>query len=352
MKYQKRVIATDMPKCYAIGMHHGDDFDGFVVATEKKGPIRRFRLDGTAEENICDGPGGVMTIMQVPDRGDQLMGTYKFFSPDFGADDAKIVTYTRRGDGTWKRSVLCDLPYVHRFGVLKGADGQTWLIACTVKRACRKTKGDWKAPGAVYVAKLPEHLEQFDENNQLSLTCIAGVQLQNHGFHTAPDATFALIGTAAGVFRYVPPASQDSDWGIDCLIVQPTSDMAMADFDGDGKNEIITISPFHGDTLAVWHEGETSDTYVKVWEDSQKRDFLHAIWAGKLAGSTCAVMGNRKAGRDLLRVCFDGEAYRVEIIDHDCGPANVWVFDDAGASYIIAANRETDEVALYEARAD
>ena len=92
--------------------------------------------------------------------------------------------------------------------------------------------------------------------------------------------------------------------------------MAMADFDGDGKDEIITISRFHGDTLSVWHEDATPDRYVKVWEDPQRRDFLHAIWAGRLAGSVCAVMGNRKDGRDLLRVWFENGGYHVEVIDH------------------------------------
>lgn len=181
MRYEKKVLATDMVKCYAIGMLDGDDARSFVVATEKEGPCRRFALDGTAMEDVNEGPGGVMTVMQTPGRGDQLMATYKFFSPNFGADDAKIVTYTRQPDGSWRRSVLCDLPYVHRFGVLTGADGQAWLIACAIKGACRQFKNDWLTPGAVYVAKLPtENLEQFDEEHQLELTRLAGCQLQNH----------------------------------------------------------------------------------------------------------------------------------------------------------------------------
>lgn len=348
MKYEKKVIATDMPKCYAIGMLDVGDERSFVVATEKEGPIRRFALDGTPRENVCDGPGGVMTVMQTPGRTDQLMATYKFFSPNFGADDAKIVTYTREADGSWRRSVLCDVPYVHRFGVLTGADGQDWLIACTIKGACRRqVKDDWLVPGAVFVARLSGRLERFDTDRQLALSELASHQLQNHGFYTAPDRSFALVGTAAGVFRYVPPVTADGQWQVSCLVVNPTSDMAMADFDGDGKDEIITISRFHGDTLSVWHEDATPDRYVKVWEDPQRRDFLHAIWAGRLAGSVCAVMGNRKDGRDLLRVWFENGGYHVEVIDHDRGPANVWVFEDGGASHIISANRETDEVALY-----
>ena len=343
MQYAKKVIAG-MPKAYAIGMFEGEDARSFVVGVEKDGPIRRFALDGTPLETVAEGPGGVMTIAQVPGRSDQLLATSEFFSPNFGADTAGIVSYTRAEDGTWSAHRICDLPYVHRFGLLTGADGQLWLLACTIKGTCRHVKDDWLTPGAVYVARLGARLEDED----VKITELAGCQLQNHGFWCAPDHSYALVSTAAGVFRYVPPATADGEWSVSCLIVQPTSDICAADFDGDGRDEILTLSAFHGDTLSVWHEGETEDTYVKVWEDPEKRPFLHAIWSGELLGERCAVIGNRKGGRDLLRVrCVDG-AYQLETIDHDRGPANCWAFAEGDACRIIAANRETDEVALYD----
>ena len=343
MQYSKKVIAS-MPKAYAIGMFEGEDARSFVIGVEKDGPIRRFALDGTPMETVTEGPGGVMTITQVPGRKDQLLATSEFFSPNYGSDTAGIVSYTRAADGTWSSHRICDLPYVHRFGVLVGADGQLWLIACTIKGACRKIKNDWLTPGAVYVAKLGDSLE----TETVELTELSGCQLQNHGFWTNEDHTLALVSTAAGVFRYVPPATADGEWSVSCLVVQPTSDICVADFDGDGKDEILTLSAFHGDTLSVWHEGDTEDTYKKVWEDPEKRDFLHAIWSGTIAGEPCAVIGNRKAGRDLFRVHFADGTYQLEMIDHDRGPANCWVFTDGDATRIIAANRETDEVALYD----
>lgn len=343
MQYSKKVIAS-MPKAYAIGMFEGADARSFVIGVEKDGPIRRFALDGTPMETVAEGPGGVMTIAQVPGRDDQLLATSEFFSPNYGGDTAGIVSYTRAADGTWSAHRICDLPYVHRFGLLTGADGQLWLIACTIKGACRQVKNDWLTPGAVYVAKLGGSLE----TETVELAELSGCQLQNHGFWYAPDHSYALVSTAAGVFRYVPPATADGTWSVSCLIVQPTSDICVADFDGDGHDEILTLSAFHGDTLAVWHEGETEDTYVKVWEDPEKRDFLHAIWSGEIYGEKCAVIGNRKAGRDLLRVHYADGSYQLETIDHDRGPANCWVFTDGDACRVIAANRETDEVALYD----
>lgn len=352
MRYSKKVIAQ-MPKAYAVAAFDGADARSFVVGVEKEGPIRRFALDGTPMETVAEGSGGVMTITQVPGRVDQLLATCEFFSPNFGADEAHIVSYTRSDEGGWSASKLCDLPYAHRFGVLTAADGRLWLLACTIKSSCRTFKEDWSAPGAVYAAPLGDRLEDYRDAHQLPLTKLSGCQLQNHGFWRAPDGSFALISTAAGVFRYVPPACEDADWEITCLIVQPTSDICMIDFDGDGKDEILTLSAFHGDTLSVWHEAEHEDTYELAWRDPQARPFLHAIWAGELAGTPCAVVGNRKEGRDLLRVHFEDGGYLLEQIDHDRGPANCTVItDDGGTQRIVAANRETDEVALYEVTAN
>lgn len=348
MNYTKHVVANDMRLCYAVCMFEGDDERSFVVATEKAGPIRRFALDGTVIEDVAPGPGGVMTVEQAPGRADQLLSTHRFFSPNFGADDAKIVSHTRGDDGTWECRTLSDLPYVHRFGVLRGADGTDWLIACTIKGSCRKLKDDWLKPGAVYVAQLSGDLARFDGDHQLPLTLLASQQVQNHGFCRAPDRSFALIGTAAGVFRYTPPARAGKDWDVSCLIVQPTSDMCLVDLDGDGRDEIVTIAPFHGDTLSIWHATDIEDTYERVWTDPERHGFLHAIWGGELEGEASALIGNRRDGRDLLRYYHAGGTYQVDVIDHDCGPANCWVFEEGGHSHIISANRETDEVALYD----
>lgn len=113
MQYAKKVIAS-MPKAYAIGMFEGADAKSFVIGVEKDGPIRRFALDGTPMETVTEGPGGVMTIAQVPGRDDQLLATCEFFSPNYGSDTAHIVCYTRAADGSWSSTKLCDLPYVHR----------------------------------------------------------------------------------------------------------------------------------------------------------------------------------------------------------------------------------------------
>lgn len=357
MNFSGTVIA-EMPKAYAIGILPSEagnaDKAGetFVIGTEKDGPIRRFAADGSPMETVVEGPGGVMTLTPTPGRTDQILATEGFFSPNFGADDARIVAYTAIGEGAWQRSVVADLPYVHRFGLLKAADGQEWLVACTIKESCREVKEDWTHPGAVWAAPVTGRFEELGEKG-LPLQKVSGCQLKNHGFWISPKRDFVLITTAAGVFRYVPPATADGEWDITCLIVQPTSDACMADLDGDGVDEIVTLAPFHGADLAIWHTTSTPDVYERVWVDPQRRPFLHAIWACELAGEPCVLIGNRREGADLFRLTMSDGQGVLQPIDHGLGPANCAVVTDAsGEQRVIAANRESDQVTLYSVLSD
>lgn len=347
MKFTKKVLAN-MQLCYAIAMLNAEDQDSFLIGVEKEGPCRRFALDGSPLETVCEGPGGVMTMLQMPGRKDQFLSTQEFYSPNCGGDDARIVTCTKQQDGSWKVETLCDLPYVHRFGIVKGADGKYWLLACTIKSAC-EYKEDWRFPGKVYAAPLTEDLSQYNSSNQLELTVLRDEQLKNHGFYTSPDQSFALVSTQDGVFQYTPPSSKNGEWDICCILQKPVSDIAQVDFDRDGKAELLVFSEFHGEELSVYHLDEQGK-YQQVYRHPEEIPFLHAIWGGMLNDEPCAIIGHRKGNRDLLRVYFDSQkGYAVETIDHDCGPANALAYSCNGKDYIVAANRETDEVALYTA---
>ncbi|WP_245526939.1 hypothetical protein [Coriobacterium glomerans] len=336
-----------MDLCYAIGMLRGGGADSLLIGPEKSGAIKRYALDGEPMETVSEGPGGVMTIAQVPGRTDQVLATSGFFSPNHGGDEARIVCHTRAADGTWCSSLVCALPYVHRFGIVRGADARTWLIACTIKGACRDLKDDWSRPGAIYVGLIDADLASYDAAHPLKMTELACCQVQNHGFWTPEDAAFALVSTAAGVFRFTPPATPDATWEQRCLIVGATSDICAVDLDGDGVLEIVTLAPFHGDTISVWHEAAAPDIYERVWSAPQRREFLHAIWGGTLQGEPAALVGARRGARELLRLSHERGAYRLEVVDSGAGPANCMVFQHAGADVIAAANRETDEIALY-----
>ena len=87
--------------------------------------------------------------------------------------------------------------------------------------------------------------------------------------------------------------------------------------------------------------------YEQVFEYEKKIPFAHAICGAELDGKQVAVIGHRKEDRDLLCVRFVEGEYRVELLDHDVGPANALSYELEGKTRILSANRETNEIALY-----
>ena len=103
-------------------------------------------------------------------------------------------------------------------------------------------------PGVCYGAILPEDLSSYNEANQLKLTPIKIGMLKNHGYSQIKVDGYdaAVVGCEEGVFVFAPPAAVGEPWTVKQVLSVPTSDAALMDFDGDGKLELGTISPFHG----------------------------------------------------------------------------------------------------------
>ena len=353
MKVEKKVI-SNLEKCYAMAELTYEDKHGFLVAAEKNNPCYLFAEDGTCLETVWPGPGGVMTMAQVPGTGRdgkpaQFLSTQKFYSPN-DSKSAKIIIATRTAPGQWNLRVLCDAPFVHRFGILKRG-GVYYLLVCCLKTG-HEYKNDWRFPGVCYAAVLPNDLSAFNEDNQLKLVKIKDGLLRNHGYcqfrNGGHDA--ALIGCEQGTFLFEPPVSPLEPWNIRQVSAVPSSDSVMMDFDGDGKPELGTISPFHGNSLTIYHLDEFGN-YVPCWKypaPEKETEMLHATWAGTLCGKAAWVVGWRKGTRKTIAItCADGE-YQTQVIDENTGCANVMHFvNAAGQDVLVATNREIDEAAMY-----
>jgi hypothetical protein len=350
MKVTKKVI-SDLNKCYSIAPITVEGKPCFLVAAEKKDPCYLFSEDGEKLETVWTEPGGVMTMVQVPGVDGQFLATHKFYSPNDSLE-AKIVIVTRRGKDDWEVRTLCNAPFVHRFGILNRG-GTNYLIVCCLKTG-HEYKNDWRFPGACFGAELPKDLSSYNEDNTLPLTLIMEGMLKNHGYsmtkHGGHDA--ALVGCEEGSFLFDPPAVKGGDWEVTQILDIPTSDSVLCDFDGDGKPELGVISPFHGNSLTIYHLDEHGN-YVPQWKygvPEKETEMLHATWADTILGKPSWIVGWRKGTKNTIIITWDAEAgdYKTEFIDQNTGCANAMHFvNSKGQDVVIGTNREIDEAALY-----
>lgn len=345
MKIEKKVIAT-LAKCYAIAPLLYGGKEHFLVAAEKQDPCYLFDAEGKKVDKIWDGPGGVMTMVQVPGTDGQYLSTYQFYSPNDSAE-AKIVIVTPKAKGDWQVRTLVNLPHVHRFDILQ-RNGISYLLACTVKSGHR-FKEDWSMPGKVYAAILPKDLSGFDEEHQLKLEVIKEGMVKNHGYYRVMegDIPTAVISSQEGVFRFTPPEKEKGKWTVETLLEEAASDAVLVDLDQDGEKELCTLSPFHGSRVSIYKK--TAKRYEKVYDFAGGMEFAHAIYGGLLCNVPTFVVGHRKGNKSLVAIQYNKEKgiYEESVIDEGRGPANVFHYLYQGKDILIAANRETDEIAMY-----
>ncbi len=348
MKVEKKVIAH-LNKCYAISRldYHGKRC--FLVAAEKHDPCYLFAEDGTLLETVWQEPGGVMTMTPLPDGSGAFLATHQSYSFNDAAD-AKIVIATPVSENNWQIRTLAEVPFVHRFDILN-RNGINYLIACCLKSG-HEYKNDWRAYGACYGAVLPDDLSAYDHDNQLRLTPIKLDMLKNHGYSSVRKDGYdaALVACEQGVFLFSPPPAVGEPWAVEQLLSIPSSDAVLLDFDGDGKLELGSISPFHGNSVVIYHLDEHGN-YVPQWKlglPEAQTEMVHATWACTLLGKPRWIVGWRKGTRDTIAISWGDGDYVVDYIDHDVGCANAMHFiNSEGKDVVVGANRESDEIALY-----
>ena len=339
MQIEKKIV-TNLTKCYSLAELEHQGQKAYLVASEKQYPCLVISRDGQILDKVWDGPGGVMTMEPLPNG--TFLATHRFYSPN-DSKDASIVL-AQPGEQGWTVRTLCRLPFVHRFGVLN-RDGEAYIVAATLK-SDHQFKDDWTCPGRIWVGKLPKDMSDVDDEHPLELTPLVSGLLRNHGFFKYEENGYdvCLVGTENGIWRVIPPTA-DGQWQAEQIFDQPASDMLLADFDGDGQKEMMVLAPFHGEKLAVYKN--TGDDWEKVFEVPQPLQFLHALAPARLAGKEVAVIGYRKGSRELCLLSCDENGYRLDVLDHDVGPANVLCREEGEDLWILSASRETDEVAMY-----
>ena len=210
MKVEKKVV-DHIEKCYAISEFYYNGERHLLCSAEGNGPCRIYDMEGKWVETIWEGPGGVMTLLQVPNTETPiLLATQGFYSPDY-AESGKIVYYFKIGE-QWKCETLCNLPFVHRFGIVSNGK-RNYLVAATLKSA-NAFAGDWTCPGRVWTAPLPENILEYNCKNPLVLEPLISGLYKNHGFsiNREGDTSYVVIGAENGVYTVFPPKTEKGNW--------------------------------------------------------------------------------------------------------------------------------------------
>lgn len=337
MKINKRILGQ-LDTVYAPAIMEVNGLVTFLAAGDRA--CMAFNESDWKGTTVWAEPGGTMNIVPVPGRKNEFIATQAFYA-GFQAQESKIVHAKCDSDSKWVITPIMTIPYLHRFDLFILNDKLCFIggILCGDK----EYKEDWSKPGKVVIGEIGEEIgEPFALR-----TILEGVR-KNHGFCKGKwnhkDAY--LVSGVEGVFAlYLPEKASDS-WEVERLLDHEVSDMAICDLDNDGCMELATIEPFHGNRGIIYKNKDGKLTPIYEYE----YEFGHVIWGGKILNKPSFIIGGREGHRELN--CFQIENGSGQIkhftIDNTGGPTNIAVLNTGKSDLILAANRDVEEIALYE----
>jgi len=307
------------------------------AGSETKPEVYLYDIKTRSTSQVTGSPGGLMSFIPVPGYPDLFVSIMGLFPPFIGGE-AGLFRH-RRINGDWKTERALHLPFAHRCEILNRA-GKNILFAATVS-TYKENPQDWSNPGELFLIELDDTPEATWEPRVIDKTIT-----KNHGMTRTRingNETLCISGEEGIFFLEQRPGD---DWTLQPLFDREVSEMTFIDLDGDGLDELVTIEPFHGETLNVYKNTG------KKWElrISDSLSFGHGLSGGIIQNKPVIVVGNRSgslalesfAVHDLSKGRYD----RI-VIEEDAGPTQTQVFSVGGIDYILSANQRKNEVALY-----
>lgn len=341
MKFVRRDVAQ-LDRCYCTNSLVLDNRQAVVYASEaspdQPGDAYALFLDDLSnKELIWNNAGGCMSILQHPYHQNQFIAVQEFYLKQPN-NQAKLVIGQRNEDKTYSFHDLLTLPYLHRFGFLQDSQGYAHLIVCTIAKA-KEHKEDWSQPGEVWTGILEK------DNTIRDWKLIKTGLYHNHGFYYnqfhGQEAIY--LGSDQGIHRVYLKQDQVE---IEQLLTTPVGEIALADLKGDGIQELMTIEPFHGDTIKIYQQKEME--LVPVWKLNREIEFAHALTGGQLLGKSCFIAGVRRKNAETLVITWNNDEYQVHQVDQGAGAANCCLITTPNHEYISCANHTAGYCSLYE----
>ena len=340
MKIEK-IHLDDITRCYSAS-HLFIDNDLYVMlASEDPSSVcySYTNDDFSKKELVWNDRGGCMSIIPFENRKGEFLAVNEFYlkvTPSL----SKIV-WGKKTDEGWKIKDLFSLPYLHRFDIYSVGDID-YIICATIARN-KLNKEDWSEPGQVYVGILDKDLSEPIELKQ-----IVDGSFRNHGYYRSENngSICGYFSSDQGVIRITPPLSVDGEWKIEKIMDGQIGEIALIDIDNDGKLEIITIEPFHGNVIKIYKLN--NDKYECVFTYDNEIDFAHTLIGREINGVPSFIAGIRRMDAELIIIQFIDGNYIVTTIEKGVGPANVDYVQLEDYGLLISANHTANEAAVYK----
>lgn len=313
--------------------------NGFFIGagSETEPDIQLYNLASGSAEAVADCPGGMMSFIPIPGQPDAYVSIMGLFPPFIGGE-AGLYLHQKSASG-WQTEKAMSFPFAHRCEIVSSG-GEDFLVAAKVS-SYKENPPDWSRPGELHVIALKNYAQTPWESQLID----AGIT-RNHGMIKAlvDGREILCVSGAEGVFGI--EAGKDGKWEVQKIFAREVSEVNFIDLDGDGNSELVTIEPFHGDTINVYKRSG-SEWQLKF---SDSLSFGHGLGSGMFNGKPIIVVGNRSDSLALEAFTVidlsKGRLNRI-VIEGETGPTQTQVFSFQGVDYILSANQKKHEVALY-----
>lgn len=339
MKITKKHLDT-LKRCYSTSHVHVNQELNILLASEASlaEPQACYAYSGKnfqKREVVWQFGGGCMAMVALPHKENEFIAIKDFYlsvTPSL----SRLVWLRHDNMEGWIEKTLLYLPFLHRFEIVTVGE-KNYIVAATIADH-KDHKEDWSVGGSIYLGELP-----LDLNQELKLEKIKDNLFRNHGFikQVQNGKEYVYFGSDEGIFKLSP----SENFKFEQILSKPIGEMAFADLNQDGIDELITIEPFHGDQIHIY---ELKDgKYEMVYTYPDKINFAHALVPTTLRGIPTFVVGIRRENADLAYIQYVNGKYERFVIDAMVGPANICVINEEKRDLIVSANHSANEAAVY-----
>lgn len=338
MKISK-INLGELYRCYSTMAMELDGVIHFFYASEEKGyPCYAFPVNDLENRKVVwEKGGGTMSMIPLPNRKNEFLAIMDFYLKETPSV-SKLVWFKYSAESGFEQKDLFYLPYLHRFDLYQTEDS-LYLICATIAEH-KEHKEDWTYPGKIYVTELPDDL-----NQPFELKVLKNGLFRNHGYCRSKTHIGGFFASDNGVYKVTAPINKNLDWNIDLLMDGKISEIAFSDINHDSIEEMITIEPFHGNSIKIYQNNDNA--FNEIYSYPYELDFAHTILGTSLFNKNCFIGGIRRVNPDLFIITQENNELKTTIIDQGCGPANCNVYFDKNTIYIHSANHTQNHAALY-----